>query len=556
MRLSPSSAVARKPSRPVSITSSFPLFPPKLRHLVARSKVLIACLRIEDGSSPSGCGPSSDDRQRQDSSASEPKDVAAAASTNGSGTAYGAEATVASLTTVVVGFMGGADAKAEELALLTGAAAVREGRAGTSANTGEAQSNGEKVGGFDDVLELRGGAWEHVGLPRDRVLDVLLWAQRQVTRASGNNAGEAKSNGFNLQGSWGVSSFEPQDGLHSEAATERTVARVTLGVLQGLLVGELPPGFVASVVSLSDGRERQEQHAYTTPVVAPPRDITIDPFFWESRVHVGHTGPGNRPTSWRHRGQGASDGSGVGNSGAGRHPGSRPPRPGRNGSRTATGAKPDDATSVTLPLLIRLPEAFPALCQQVATAPEGAAPRDAVIETLVASAHDLQNAKAILSVDSWQQYLLSVVSSAQGRQAVAVAVTTAAANSSTGGLDSSSSFGEGSHRGNRASKTAKSKNGDRGCTDCDDDRTARNDACEDGRLVDQTVRLICWLAMCEVREGVPGRPGAGFAALQDTMSFLRCQAELGAMECVSVGERVLRHMVSRMMGWQLRDTTI
>ncbi|CAN0185716.1 unnamed protein product [Ectocarpus sp. 12 AP-2014] len=77
-----------------------------------------------------------------------------------------------------------------------------------------------------------------------------------------------------------------------------------------------------------------------------------------------------------------------------------------------------------------------------------------------------------------------------------------------------------------------------------DRRIASDEAAREDQLVDRTVRLICWLAMCKARSGKPGRPGAGFAELQDTMSFLRCQGELGTMACVSVGESMLRYMVS------------
>ncbi|CAN0030071.1 unnamed protein product, partial [Laminaria digitata] len=96
-------------------------------------------------------------------------------------------------------------------------------------------------------------------------------------------------------------------------------------------------------------------------------------------------------------------------------------------------------------------------------------------------------------------------------------------------------------------------------------RSARDEATEEGWVMDRTVRLICWLSMCEARKGSPGRPGAGFAALQDTMAFLRCQGELGTMECVSIGESILRHMVgllkrevdsldSEINGWAARGS--
>lgn len=445
--------------------------------------------------------------------------------------------------------MGNADAKAEELAVLTGAAAAREGWGSASNRERSRQGQGdEKTDAVEGILELRGSAWEHVGLPRDRVFDLLLWAQRQVAGPVGNSDGGAE----------GKSGVEPQSGpqenrsrTEEEAAAERTVARVTLGVLQGLLVGELPSGFAASVVSSSDGRKRPQQQSYTAPIVAPPLDVILDPFFLEIPLAAG---PPTRRTSWRHRGQGAGDGIGIGGSPAGRHQRSRSQRPGRNAGRpdAAAGAKSEDTTSIVLPLVIRLPEAFPALCQQVATAPEGASPRGAVIETLVAAVHEEKNAKAILSVDSWQQYLLSIVSSAQGRQAVSAATANVNASMPTSSSTAARPafafpVDDGSPRANWPSDRDKYVEGEARSAYWDE-RAAGDDASEEKRLVNQTVRLICWLAMCQAREGTPGRPGAGFAALQDTMSFLRCQAELGVMECVSVGERVLRHMVSR-RGW-------
>lgn len=439
-------------------------------------------------------------------------------------------------TAVAVGFMSNADAKAEELAVLTGAAGVREGE--SRANNHERSKHDEdNTGGAQDVLELRGSAWEHVGLPRHRVLDVLLWAQRQVARAAGNSGGEVWGSGV------GPHNEPPETSSRSgeEEAAEKTVARVTLGVLQGLLVGELPPSFAASVVNSSDERERRQQQSYTVPVVAPPLDADLDPFFMENPSAPGFL---TRRPSWSvHHGQAAGD---RGGSPAGRHTRSRQARAGgRNSDRG--GDKSDDTTSIVLPLVIRLPEAFPALCQQVATAPEGASPRCAVIETLVASVHDNHNSRSILSVDCWQQYLLSIVSSAQGRQAVSTG--TANVNGSTAKCSSTarSSFTFPVDDGQLRAGSTPDQNvlidGETISSEWNDERTTSGGGSEE-RLVDQTVRLICWLAMCQAREGMPGRPGAGFSALEDTMSFVRCQAELGVMECISVGERVLRHMVS------------
>lgn len=431
--------------------------------------------------------------------------------------------------------MSNADAKAEELAVLTGAAGVQEGR-GEADNRERLKPDEDKAGVAQDVLELRGSAWEHVGLPRDRVLDVLLWAQRQVARAA-SNSGEVWGSGVGPHNEPPGTSSPPQE----KEAAEKTVARVTLGVLQGLLVGELPPSFAASVVNSSDERERRQQQSYTVPIVAPPPDAVFDPFFMENPSAPGLS---NRRPSWSmHHGQAAGDRS---RSPGSRHTRSRQPRAGgRNSDRG--GDKSDDKTSIVLPLFIRLPEAFPALCQQVATAPEGASPRCAVIETLVASVHDNHNSRSILSVDCWQQYLLSIVSSAQGRQAVSTG--TANVNDSTANCSSTaeSSFTFPVDDGQVRAGSAPDKNvpmdGETISSECKDERTTSDGGSEE-RLVDQTVRLICWLAMCQAREGMPGRPGAGFSALEDTMSFVRCQAELGVMECISVGELVLRHMVS------------
>lgn len=523
---------------------------PNLLYPSHHLQVLIACLRIDDQADASDDWPDKDDA-RPESSAIH-RGSSEEAIPEGVSASSGAEKSPPPTTAVaVVEFMGGVDANAEELAALTGASASRE-------RDFSASSGGERLGktgegsGDADFLELRGGAWEHVGLPKDRIVDILLWAQRQVAGADGNAAewsssGSASEHAWTADGGKGPSSSNSNLGPEERAAAERTVATVTLGVLQGILVGELPRGFAASVVNSSDGRDQQgvdptgaspaKPSTAATPIVSPPRDVPLDPFFLETLQGEGRPDLGARSSSWRQRGRG-----GLGDSGTSRGGGDAArsrARPRRTSGRT----RPSTTTPVALPLLIRLPEAFPALCQQVATAPQGATPRGAVMETLVAAVQTQHNAKAILSVDSWQQYLLSVVSSAQGRQAVAAsAASVASRDSCPTATDpcfaSKKSTGTG---WSPVMETAEDGNsGGRSF----DGRTAADEAVEEERLVDQTVRLICWLAMYEAREGRPGRPGAGFAALQDTISFLRCQAELGTMECVSVGERMLRHMVS------------
>lgn len=490
---------------------------------------MIACLRIDDrsnrGDTPVKRGPnrqsSTDGDDSKDGVTTTAPTVASATHSETANTA-------------VVEFMGGADAKAEELVVLIGASTSQEGWQPRSSERGGAK-NGGSDGGSADLLKLQGSAWEHVGLPRHRVVDVLLWAQKQVTWTNGRSAGTESSGsspeavrreGDRRQHSGGSSATDRRP--EEEAVTGRTVARVTMGVLQGLLVGELPQGFAASVVNCPGVEEHSRDPSMnaTAPIVAPPSDVSLDAFFLDSpggsvsnRERVRRVGSGSR-------GAGAPP----------RHPRShsRSRRHGRTRSRSSS-----TTTWVTLPLLIRLPEAFPALCQQVATAPQGAVPRGAVIKTLVAAAQSHGNAKSILSVDSWQQYLLSVVSSAQGRQTVAATAESAAAAGPES--DGPSASVKDSAETAWPSAAEKSEAGDAGWHGR---RKAGDEAAEEERLVDQTVRLICWLAMYEAREGRPGRPGAGFAALQDTMSFLRCQAELGTMECVSVGESMLRHMVS------------
>lgn len=520
-------------------------------------QVIVACLRLDDQSHASDdqldktCArPESSATHRRSSGEAFPAGPNVSASS-------GAENLPPPTTAIaVVEFMGGADANAEELAALTGASASCERNFSTP-------SGGERLGkmGEDnidgsgaDLLELCGGALEHVGLPKDRLVDILLWAQRQVAGADGS-AVEWSSSGSTPEYAWiaddgqGSSSSNNKIRPEERAAAERTVATVTLGVLQGMLIGELPRGFAASVVNSSDRREQQEQDptgtspakasAAGTPFVSPPRDVPLDPFFLETLPGEGRPDLGSRSSSWRQRGRGGLGDSGTSRGGgAAAHSRSRPRR---NNGRT----KPLSTTSITLPLLIRLPEAFPALCQQVATAPQGAAPRWAVMETIVAAVQSRHNAKAILSVDSWQQYLLSVVSSAQGRQAVATSAASTASRDSCSTAATSCFASKKLTGSDRASAVETAEDGNTGTAEGSyDGRSAADEAMEEERLVDQTVRLICWLAIYEAREGKPGRPGAGFAALQDTISFLRCQAELGTMECVSVGARMLRHMVS------------
>lgn len=411
--------------------------------------------------------------------------------------------------TAVVEFMGGADAKAEELVVLTGASVSRQDQQSLSLETGKDRGGaGVSSGGNGtEQLELRDHVWHHIGLPRHRITGILSWAQKHAMgteKSAALTLTKSPSDGDQRQ----ENRESTEEKLHpgEEAAMVRTVARVTMGVLQGLLFGGLPKGFAASVVDSSDSFARASPCEFPHPFPSP-MDVSLDPFFVDTR------------------------GGGEGNPGANRagSSGSNAPQQTRTRSRSghnsrASSRNSGSAGSLPLPLMIRLPEAFPALCQQVATAPQGAVPREVVMEVLVAASQDRRNARLILSVDCWQQYLLSVVSSAQGRQAVAAS----AARSETSPID----------------------DGDVGWRDS---RGAAADAAEEERLVDQTVRLICWLVMCQACEGRPGRPGAGFAAIADTMSFLRCQAELGMMECVSVGESILRHLVKKSTVYRSND---
>lgn len=463
-------------------------------------QVLIACLRLDERSNctrsdgaggqglkhgrPSMPGGNSDDNVF----------IATAPGRKNSNTS--AEASGTQQNTAVVEFMGGADAKAEELVALTGASVSRQDQQSLSLGTrkdrgGAGVSSG---GNGTDQLELRDNVWNHIGLPRHKITDILSWAQKHAM-------GAEKSAVFMLtkspsDGDERQENRESTEGkLHpgEEAAMVRTVARVTMGVLQGLLFGGLPKGFAASVVDYSDSFARAFPREFPHPFPSPV-DVSLDPFFVDTRGGEGNPGANH-----------------VGSSG------SNAPQQTRTRSRSGHSSRASSRNSASvgsLPLMIRLPEAFPALCQQVATAPQGAVPREAVMEVLVAASQDRRNARLILSVDCWQQYLLSVVSSAQGRQAVAASVA--------------------------RPDTCSTAEGD---VDWRDSRSAAADAAEEERLVDQTVRLICWLVMCQACDGRPGRPGAGFAAIEDTMSLLRCQAELGMMECVSVGESILRHLV-------------
>lgn len=480
-------------------------------------QTLIACLRIDSGSSavdnlPDTDGPANQQfpnhrhNSPQDSPATTDQNafVASVAATTSSPSDT---STPPPNTSKMVEFVGGADAKAEELVVLTGAPSARERAGGKNADEansriGQNSRSGTDSGGAD-VLELRGGVWEHIGLSRHKIDDVLQWAQRQVTGAQQVAAAQARSwekpDGRlpRTVGSSEKSHRRPEE----EAAAESAVARVTMEVLQGLLIGQLPRGFAASVV---DSREHPVDSK--APTVSPATDQPLDPFFLETppSFSMRKSGSGNRPSAPFHQ------------------------RSRSRSWRTGPGRSSGSSTSVPPPLCIRLPEAFPALCQQVAMAPLGAALRGEAIETLVAAVQSQRNAEDILCVDSWQQYLLSVVSSAQGRQAVATA-----AASASGGENYPAS-----QRTSMADGTA----GD-GDTGRHDRRIASDEAAREHQLVDRTVRLICWLAMCKARSGKPGRPGAGFAELQDTMSFLRCQGELGTMACVSVGESMLLYMV-------------
>ncbi|CAM9527499.1 unnamed protein product [Ectocarpus fasciculatus] len=494
----------------------------RLLAFLALGQTLIACLRIDSGSSaadnlPDTGGPANQQfptyrhNSPQDSPATTAQ-KAFAASVAATTSSPPRTSTPPPSTSKMVEFVGGADAKAEELVVLTGAPSALEGAGGGSAHEvnsrrGHNSGSGGSSGGAD-VLELRGGVWEHIGLSRHKIDDVLQWAQRQATgaeqvAAAGFNSGPtiAQARSWEMPdgrlprtvGSSEKSKRRPEE----EVAAESAVARVTMEVLQGLLIGQLPRGVAASVV---DSREHPGDSK--APTVSPATDQALDPFFLET------------PPSFSRRKSGSGD---------------RPGAPSIQRSRSRSWRTGPGRSSDPPPLCIHLPEAFPALCQQVAMAPLGAALRGEAIETLIAAVQSQRNAEDILCVDSWQQYLLSVVSSAQGRQAVA----TAAASASDGE----------NYPASQTTSTADGTAAD-GDTGRYDRRIASDEAAREGQLVDRTVRLICWLAMCKARSGKPGRPGAGFAELQDTMSFLRCQGELGTMACVSVGESMLRYMVS------------
>lgn len=538
--------------------------PPPCRHAIDPQitpfnlyKVLLACLRIDDGQS---FGDDDWVGMKESSSIPDPRDEArAVARTNSGGTPATTRDGDASLhdpaAAAMVGLMGGADAKAEELAMLTGAPiAPRRESASETDNRAKTQDN-ENSKGSAEVLELRGSAWEHVGLPRERALDILVWAQRQVSgnsETSGHGAKGVSSplGGYGASGG-GTSPRTPgasrsKERANEEVAAERLVASLSLGILHGLLAGEIPRGFAASVVSSCDshaqdpgGTSLPQPSSTFGSFMSAPSEFSLDAFFSDPAVAVPpvNLGLSGRPASSYNLAQGISDGDGGGGAGG---------RSSRNDRGFAEGSNRADGTFEPFPLVIRLPEAFPALCSLVATAPEGAVARVAVIKMLIGAAHAQQNARAILSVGSWQQYLLSIISSSQGRQAVAGAQDRAAI------VPPGSSFGEASTDG-QSMAPRRTVDGDAGGSEWEEQEgNADGESSEEERLVDQTVRLLCWLAMCEAQEGGSGRPGAGFSGLHDTMSFLRCQAELGAMECVSIGELILHHMVR--MSDDVRDT--
>lgn len=510
--------------------------------------MLIACLRIDERTSSGDHGrDSSGEGENQQPQAHGRTNSQDEPSATGPGIAtppsYPGAPPLPPPDTAVVEFMGGADAKAEELVVLTGASSLREVVSARNVEGGQGRRGGNSGVGHDGggggdgdrtgLLELRGGVWEHIGLPRRRILDVLQWAQRQLAGAEGvaaseftvsqprsEGGGRGKRDGERSREPEGPSVVDNNRQRDDEEAAAITVARVTIEVLQGLLLGQLPRGFATRVINSRGGREGQQRDSKTPPVFSPAMNQPLDPFFMETPAgtSAGNSGPGGR------------SGAGMGATQRSRS------RSWRNGQAKSSGSS--GATSIPPPLCIRLPEAFPALCQQVAVAPLGAVLRGEAIETLVAAAQSQSNAECVLSVDCWQQYLLSVVSSAQGRQAMATAAAVTAASAATRSVGNADS--KTAERPSRADGTA-----DDGDTSWHDRRSARDEAVREERLVDRTLKLICWLAMCKARSGRPGRPGAGFAELQDTMSFLRCQGELGTMECMSVGEKMLGHMVRR-----------
>ncbi|CAN0030004.1 unnamed protein product, partial [Laminaria digitata] len=294
----------------------------------------MACLRIEDRSIASNALPDNKQGRRHQSAATHgggtaARDGSATARQNASASPDDAAAptpashSMSSSTppnTAVVEFMGRADAKAEELVVLTGTSSSREGRHPRNGERRQGRSGGGSGGGRDaeELLEVRGGIWEHVGLPRRRIADVLLWAQRHVTKSDSEGGAVPSSSGGSPGGGWRPDAQQRQGGEPSEikrrpdegAAAERTVARVAMGVLQGLLIGELPRGFVASVVSSPGSRKEPRDSSTapareaTVPIVSSSSDQSLDSFFLETPMATaGTSGTGGESASGgRHRG--------------------------------------------------------------------------------------------------------------------------------------------------------------------------------------------------------------------------------------------------------------
>ncbi|CAM9634314.1 unnamed protein product, partial [Discosporangium mesarthrocarpum] len=218
---------------------------------------------------------------------------------------------------------------------------------------------------------------------------------------------------------------------------EKAVARVVLGILKGLLLGELPVGLVTSVAIFcgpaqskgnrrpnDDGEDILGGSTYASSSTANPAgaEVEVDPFFFEDSLEnaTGVT-QGGRPPAWCRPGFAGeamaretplssrpwarpwgSTSSGGGPGGGGGVGGSRPP--------SGIPSRP------LPPPRVHLPEALPALCRQVATMPEeGPGPRGEVVADLIAAVQDPHNCQVLLTVGAWQQYLLSIIASVQGR---------------------------------------------------------------------------------------------------------------------------------------------
>ena len=182
-----------------------------------------------------------------------------------------------------------ADATKEiELVALTDASVSRHDGLHSLGVDGRQDSSGARVdSGGADQLKLRGCIWEHIGLPRHMIGDILSWAQRHVLRPLGESSGWDP--GSDLSGAdQRRGSREPLRGeLQSdeEAAMAKTMAQGTMGVLQGLFSGEVPRGFNGSLVDSPQGPEGSVRFVGEClrpcgcrSTFSPPVDVLLDPF--------------------------------------------------------------------------------------------------------------------------------------------------------------------------------------------------------------------------------------------------------------------------------------